>query len=627
MRAGKSMLRVCLFTASLLAAVLSCPCVSNGQEAGVHQRVLLLFTHQSDQPAQVLMEQAMRSTLQSGTTATLELYSEYLDAVRTPLATYESNLVVQLQHKYGNKKFDLILTVNPPALNLLIRNRASLFPDTPIVFMVLDQRTLEGLDLGSNVTGIWTESNYRANLELALQLHPGTQTVVVISGVSDWDNYWRSRVQEDFKSLEGTVKFNYLVGLSVAEQKATLAALPPNNVVFFVSSTQDRYGNNSGNTDVLRQISATSAAPIYGTTDQHLGLGIVGGRLTSFEALGVQGAEMGLRVLRGEKVSAISPHGVPGVPMFDWRELNRWGISQQQLPPGSIVRFRTPTFWELYRGRILLTLTLFAVQSLIIGLLLIERKRRQLAKEALDQLNAELERRITTRTAALDAKSKELETFAYSVAHDLKAPLRGIDGYSRLLMDDHLDKLDGEGRMFVETIHNSSKEMAQLIDDLLDYSRLERRELRADRIELGPLVTSVVQTKKREAGDRAIEFVVNVNGGSVVADSSGLTQALNNYIDNAIKFTGSTPRPQIEIGSRENDKSCVVWVKDNGVGFDMKYHDRIFEIFHRLNPGDEYPGTGVGLAIVRKAMERMGGKAWAESEKDKGATFYLEIPK
>ena len=127
--------------------------------------------------------------------------------------------------------------------------------------------------------------------------------------------------------------------------------------------------------------------------------------------------------------------------------------------------------------------------------------------------------------------------------------------------------------------------------------------------------------------DRDIHFVVEVNGGAVLADSNGLTQSLNNYLDNAIKFTRDVPNARIEIGSKETSNSCLLWVKDNGVGFDMKYHDRIFDIFQRLNRAEDYPGTGVGLAIVRKAMERIGGKACAESEIGKGATFYLEIPK
>jgi light-regulated signal transduction histidine kinase (bacteriophytochrome) len=136
-----------------------------------------------------------------------------------------------------------------------------------------------------------------------------------------------------------------------------------------------------------------------------------------------------------------------------------------------------------------------------------------------------------------------------------------------------------------------------------------------------------VEQKEREASGRNIDFIVNVNGGHVMADVSGLTQALKNYLDNAIKFTGKREQARIEIGMEEKSNSCVLWVRDNGVGFDMKYHDRIFGIFQRLNRAEDYPGTGIGLAIVRKAMERIGGRAWATSTPGEGSTFFLEIPR
>lgn len=312
--------------------------------------------------------------------------------------------------------------------------------------------------------------------------------------------------------------------------------------------------------------------------------------------------------------------------MFDWRGLRRWGVSESSLPPASVVRFKEFTFWELYKWRIAGVIALLILQSAFIAVLLVERRRRRRAKEALDRLNAELEERIAMRTAALHAKSRELEAFAYSVAHDLKAPLRGIDGFSRLLLEEYARSLDDEGRYFLQTIQAATDEMNQLIDDILAYSRLERREVKSDRIELGSMIRSLVEEKKRETAEHPIDFVIDVNGAIVLADASGLAQSLRNYLDNAIKFTGKVSQPRIEVGSKESGESCQLWVRDNGIGFDMKYHDRIFDIFQRLNVTDDYPGTGIGLAIVRKAMERMGGRAWAKSEPGQGATFYLEIP-
>jgi signal transduction histidine kinase len=150
--------------------------------------------------------------------------------------------------------------------------------------------------------------------------------------------------------------------------------------------------------------------------------------------------------------------------------------------------------------------------------------------------------------------------------------------------------------------------------------------LKPELLPLKPLITKLVEHKKRELNDRDIDFVLVVNGGSVLADVNGLTQSLNNYLDNAIKFTQKSNRPRIEVGAKDIHHKCVLWVKDNGIGFDPKFNERIFDIFQRLNQPEDYPGTGIGLAIVRKAMERIGGRAWAVGSPGEGATFYLELP-
>ncbi len=239
---------------------------------------------------------------------------------------------------------------------------------------------------------------------------------------------------------------------------------------------------------------------------------------------------------------------------------------------------------------------------------------------------AELEQRVAARTAELAARNRELETFTYSVSHDLKAPLRGIDGYSQLLLEDHSASLNDDGRAFLHTIRRATMQMNQLIEDLLAYSRLERRPLQAAQVNLKSLVGSILAERTHVITARGVAVKVDMADTIVVADPDGLTMALRNLVDNALKFTDNSASPIIEIGGQTDSNACIIWVKDNGIGFSMKFHSRIFDIFQRLHRAEDYPGTGIGLAIVRKAMERMGGKTWAESEPGQGATFYLEIP-
>jgi len=331
----------------------------------------------------MIVEQSMRSTLESGMSGPIEIYSEYLDAVRTPLDGHAKELVGQLRRKYAAKNFDLICAVNPPALKLLLENRSAFFPNTPVVFLVLDEQNVSGLDSAPNMTGVWGEVSYKSNLELALALHPGTKRVVVISGVGEWDNYWRSLVREELHALEGRIEFSYLTGLTISELKKELAALPPQSLVLFVSSTQDHEGNNPGNLTVLREICPASSAPVYGSSDAQLGLGIVGGKLLSFEALGAEGARVGLRVIAGEKPEAIAPHGIPSVPIFDWRQLQRWGISEASLPEGSIIQYKQLTVWEEYKWYVIGLLTAIVVETtLIVWLLYLRLRRRQAETEA-----------------------------------------------------------------------------------------------------------------------------------------------------------------------------------------------------------------------------------------------------
>jgi PAS domain S-box-containing protein len=258
---------------------------------------------------------------------------------------------------------------------------------------------------------------------------------------------------------------------------------------------------------------------------------------------------------------------------------------------------------------------------------LIDITDRRRAEQEIRSLNVELEHRVAERTSELEAKHREMESFTYSVSHDLKAPLRGIDGYSRLLESDHGDRLDDEGRLFVATIRKATAHMGELIDDLLAYSRIERGRPRLGPVASGPVVASVVDGAAGEIADGGIALRSQVDPGlTALGEHDGLVLALRNLLDNAIKFTAGRPDRTIEIGARRAQGHALFWVRDNGPGFDMRYHDRIFEIFQRLHRAEDYPGTGVGLAIVRKAVERMHGKVWAESAQGAGATFWIQLP-
>ncbi len=249
---------------------------------------------------------------------------------------------------------------------------------------------------------------------------------------------------------------------------------------------------------------------------------------------------------------------------------------------------------------------------------------RKQAEEALRDAKINLEYKVNERTAQLLAKSKELENFCYSVSHDLRAPLRGIDGYSRLLLETYHERFDEEGRSFLRNVRAATKHMTRLIEDLLAYSKLERRKPSSAVVRLPTFISGLLG--QFQDAIQNVRLTVKVDDFHVSADPDGLAIALRNLLDNALKFSRYAPEPAIEILARAKDGDCVISVRDNGIGFDMRFYDKIFEIFQRLHRVEDYPGTGIGLAMVQKAMERMGGRVWAESQLGMGAVFYLQLP-
>ncbi len=250
---------------------------------------------------------------------------------------------------------------------------------------------------------------------------------------------------------------------------------------------------------------------------------------------------------------------------------------------------------------------------------------RKCISDELRRLNTELEQRVEMRTEELATLNQSLESFVYSVSHDLKTPLRGIEGYSRLLHQDFEQKLDDEGRFFLHNICEGIKRMNDLIDDLLAYSRMSRQKLDDEPINIGHLLNKILAERSEDIIRRGVQVDINLPILTVYADAEGLSLVLRNLLENALKFSQHNPNPHIEIGAKQDESTVTLWVKDNGIGFDMKYVDRIFEIFQRLHRLEDYPGTGIGLALVKTAMQRMNGQVWVESKPEQGATFFLTL--
>lgn len=298
-----------------------------------------------------------------------------------------------------------------------------------------------------------------------------------------------------------------------------------------------------------------------------------------------------------------------------------WGVVVQQ-PTAIAFGGRDRLLRNVWLAYLLIALLALGVIALMARILAEQR-----STEAAHRAQGELERRVAERTAELDVAVKELESFSYSVSHDLRAPLRAMDGFSRMIEEDYGPQLDAEGRRRLGVIRRHSRAMGQLIDDLLEFSRLGRKQLVKRPIDMTGLVERACQELQAAGGADLPPLVVPPVLPRALGDPALVAQVWANLLSNAVKFTGKRSDPRIEISGHVDGAEVVYAVKDNGAGFDPAYADKLFGVFQRLHRVDEFPGTGVGLAIVHRVVVRHNGRVWAEGQVDEGATFWFSLPR
>jgi PAS domain S-box-containing protein len=410
MRGGKDSARVRLRIIRTLALLvwlllLLLPSVARAQESAPPKRVLVLYWYNKDFPWNIQFDQSFQITLQSAPQGTVESYSEYLESNRFPGENQSLLLRDYLKQKYADRTIDVVVATSDASLDFLLKYRDDLFPQAPVVFIGTRHPSKENLATGPGLTGIINLNTHRENLDLALSLHPGTKQVFIISGTLERDKRFETLARKELQGYENKVELVYFTDLSREELFAKAKGLPEDSIVLHVwQQSRNEQGKVLENSEMLATIARSATVPVYAmnfltlfslSEDPIDGSGVVGGLITTGGASGTQVAEIALRIANGARAHDIPVEPAPTVPIFDWRELRRWGIDESKLPAGSIVRFKEPTFWEQYKWLIVGVLSLIIFQALLIVWLLVNRARRRQAErenERLAQL-AEAERR------------------------------------------------------------------------------------------------------------------------------------------------------------------------------------------------------------------------------------------
>lgn len=682
-----------------------------------------------------------------------EIHLEYLDTKRITREDYLTLLAGLLRMKYAGVRLDIIIATDDDALTFLLKHRDAVFGTVPVVFCGIDDASPQRIRGINAMTGVLEVLDIQPTLDLGMRLFPSARTVYVITDNTPTGRAQRASVAAASRNL-GRLLFQYLNGedLSHTELFVRLRSLPPDGIILMAVWERDRNSVYMPLELVLAGVTSNASLPILVLTDSRLRGGTLGGRLVSAKAHGADAGRLAVRILNGEPADRIPIQTTSSNPcMFDYHQLQRWGIPTTALPPGSTIINQPDNFYRRYKQAIwsITGVFLFLVSVIVVLTVNIMRRRRAeaavreimqfneevisnagegivvfdrnlcyvlwnafmeqltgvpakdvIGKHAPDvfphvrehgidklleralagervtsgdvffripqtgrtgwtlntygpnrddrgeivgavgiihditrrkQTEAELERYrnhleelVKDRTVEIETVNRELEAFSYSVSHDLRAPLRAMDGFSQALLEDYGDRLDTQGREYLDRVRKASQRMGQLIDDLLKLSRITRAEMHMEEVDLSGMAMEVAEELRRTEPDRHVEILIE-RGLKARGDARLLRVLLTNLIGNAWKFTGKTSGARIEFAVEYEQGHPVFRVRDNGAGFDMTYSGKLFGAFQRLHGATEFEGTGIGLATSQRIVHRHGGRIWAEGEIGKGATFRFRL--
>jgi len=562
------------------------------------KRTLILYTLRKDLPFTGVLERVYQKTLSDGLAGRLDYYAEYIDVARFPEPGYQEALRDFLRRKYTERRFDLIIASGNATYEFVARYGAELFPGAPVVFTGYgDLRPIP------NSTGLIVTIDVKSTLDLALRLQPEVKRVFVVCGASGFEKYFENIARRQFQEYEGRLAFTYLTRLALEDLQGVVAKTPEDSIIYFLSLVEDGAGNRFIPLDALDKISSVANAPVYGWYDVAIDHGIVGGSLVSPELVGRQTAELGLRTLRGENPERIPVAVVkPNINVFDWRQLRRWGISEDRLPPGSVVRFREPSFWELYKWRIIGVISLCVVEALLIIALLVNRARRARAEQELRESRARIE---DLAGRLLVAQEEERKYIARELHDDLNQQVASLAiGLSKLKR-----QLPEAG----DSILDQVEKLQDRATNLADHIRRLSHNLHSSTLEhvgLGAALRAYCDEFTEQDGIAVTLRIGEGLGLGAIPPEVALClyRVAQEALRNVARHSGAR---SAEVTLTGSGAALELRVADQGKGFDRKHSES---------------RRGLGLASMEERVKLLRGSFDLKTRPGAGTELMAQIP-
>ena len=582
------------------------------------KRVLILHSFGRNFAPFTAVSSTFRSELAQQSAAPIEFLEASLESTLFAEAGSETPLVEYLRALFARRPADLLVAIGAPAMMFFQRHRETL-SGVPMLVVAADKRRLGDLERDGNATAFGISLDLAGVVENILRILPRTTNIEVVTGNSPFERFWQTEFRRDTQRLNDRVRLNWLNDLSFEQIRGRLSMLPRNSAIIYFLLVVDAAGlpyEQERALDVLRQ---ESNAPIFGIFDHQLGRGIVGGPLLPYQRVSRESARIALRILNGTPANRIQPVFLgPAQPEYDWRELRRWDINESRLPPGSLLRFRSPSLWEQYRWYVIAALAIIALQAVLIADLLLQHTRRR---------RTEMDLRRNREQLAHVTRISTMGELAASLAHELNQPLTAIlsnaQAAQRFLASKPADLR--EVQEILEDIVSDNNRAGEVIRRM--RALVKKEELEFAPIHIASVIGEVVQLLHSDEILHNIHVELDCQDGlpNVRGDRVQLQQVILNLLMNAFDAMKQTPSQDREVMVRAHvngDGVVEISVRDHGIGFPTDKLAKIFDPFYTT----KHDGLGMGLAISRSIVEAHGGRLWAKNNTDRGSTFYFTIP-